>query len=93
MFAKSVQYLREAKEEFLKVTWPTRKDTINYSITVVVISLILAGFIALIDYGFNLGLEGIISTVPAADVTSPDVQVNTEPISATDVQVTTEPAN
>ncbi len=55
------QYIKESKQEMQKVVWPSKKETTNYTLAVVLISLGLAIFFAVIDYAFNLGLEKIIS--------------------------------
>ena len=47
--------------EMKKVTWPTREQTINYSILVVALSLGLAIFFAALDYGFSTGITALIS--------------------------------
>ncbi len=56
-FAWLVQYLRESKEELEKVAWPSRRDTVRYSLLVIGISVGLAAAIAgadwLLSYGFN----------------------------------------
>ena len=44
-----------------KVVWPSKKETTNYTIAVVLISLGLAAFFAVVDYALNLGLEKIIT--------------------------------
>lgn len=43
-----------------KVTWPTKKETYNYTVLVIVISLAVAAFLGILDYGFNLGLKELI---------------------------------
>ncbi|PIX62221.1 preprotein translocase subunit SecE [Candidatus Uhrbacteria bacterium CG_4_9_14_0_2_um_filter_41_50] len=58
---KLFKYLREAKQELQKVAWPTQKQTIRYSIIVVVISVILAIYFGVVDYILNLGLEALIN--------------------------------
>lgn len=55
-----INYLKEAYAEMKKVVWPTKKQTINYSVLVIAISLGVAIFFGIIDYIFNLGLEAII---------------------------------
>ena len=55
-----VQYFRESKEELAKVTWPTRKATIRYSIIVVSTAVLMGAFFAGIDWSLNLGLEKLI---------------------------------
>ncbi len=54
-------YLKESKQEMKKVVWPSKKETINYTLAVVLISLGLALFFAVVDYFLNIGLEQIIT--------------------------------
>ena len=51
-------YFTGALEEVRKVTWPTKKQTINYSIVVVAMSIGVAIFFGVLDKFFNylLGL-------------------------------------
>lgn len=53
-------YFRGAMEEMRKVTWPTKQQTINYSLVVVGMSIGVAVFFGILDYVLNLGLEQII---------------------------------
>lgn len=55
------QYLKESKQEMKKVVWPSKKETTNYTLAVIFISLGLAAFFAIVDYFLNLGLEKIIT--------------------------------
>lgn len=56
----AVQYVRESKEELEKVTWPSRKETLRYSVLVVVLSVVMAAFFAGLDWSLSLGLEKLI---------------------------------
>lgn len=56
-----VRYLREAHEEMKKVSWPSRKDTVKYSITVIVLCLVLAFFFAGLDWALSFGLQKLIA--------------------------------
>ena len=47
------QFLREVRAELRKVAWPTRPETINYSIIVLVAVVLLTAYVALLDYGFG----------------------------------------
>jgi preprotein translocase subunit SecE len=47
-----MQFLREVRGELRKVAWPTREETINYSLIVLVTVVILTAFIAAIDWLF-----------------------------------------
>lgn len=60
-----VKYFREAKVELEKVSWPTRKDAIMYSVLVFTLSVATAAFIGVIDLGLTKGLEKLISVIPA----------------------------
>ncbi len=55
-----ITYLRGAKEELEKVTWPTRKQTLIYSAIVVVVSLIWALYFGLLDFVLNWALAQIL---------------------------------
>ncbi|MEK7623306.1 MAG: preprotein translocase subunit SecE [Patescibacteria group bacterium] len=53
-------YLVESIAEIKKVIWPTRKQTINYTLLVVGLSIGVAIFFGVLDYIFSLGLEQLI---------------------------------
>lgn len=54
------QYILESKAELKKVAWPTKSQTINYTILVIAISLGVAAFFGILDYFFSLGLQELI---------------------------------
>lgn len=56
----SLNYVKEAREEMNKVTWPSREETVKYSIIVIILSLLIAGFFGGLDWALNLGLEELI---------------------------------
>lgn len=55
-----VSYLRGAKEELEKITWPTRKTIAISTALVIVVSLIWAIYFGVLDYLLNLGLEALL---------------------------------
>jgi len=55
-------YLVESYAELKKVTWPNKKQTKEYTIIVVALSLGMAAFFALLDYGFS-GLLGMLLSI------------------------------
>jgi len=55
------QFLKEVKVELSKVNWPTRQQTILYTIVVVAMSLVFAGFLGLLDLGFQKLLNILIT--------------------------------
>lgn len=54
-------YLVGSVAEMKKVTWPTKEQTINYSLLVIGLSVFMAIFFAFLDYIFNLGITQIIA--------------------------------
>lgn len=55
---KLSNYLKGAKEELAKVVWPSRQTTVNHTLVVIAISVIVAIFLGAVDYGLSkvLGL-------------------------------------
>jgi preprotein translocase subunit SecE len=47
------QFIREVRGELRKVAWPSRPETINYSIIVLVAVVILTAYIASLDFAFG----------------------------------------
>jgi preprotein translocase subunit SecE len=60
MIKKTVQFFQEAKAELMKVNWPTKKQTINYTILVVAVSLAVALFLGGLDWIFSYILKTYI---------------------------------
>jgi len=58
--SKIKKYLKEVKAEMEKVTWPTRKETLRYTLIVISVSVIVAIFLGGLDYLFNIALIQII---------------------------------
>ena len=54
-------YLVGSWSEMKKVNWPTKKQTINYSVLVIGISVGMALFFSLLDYIFSYGIEKLIA--------------------------------
>jgi len=57
---KLTNYVKESVEEMKKVTWPTKKETSNYTLLVIGISIAVALFLGLLDYIFNYGFQFIV---------------------------------
>ena len=58
---KLFKYIRESKIELKKVVWPNKKETTNYTLLVIAISIGIALFFAILDYFLTLGLESLIN--------------------------------
>ncbi|MEO6988883.1 MAG: preprotein translocase subunit SecE [Aquihabitans sp.] len=52
--------MREVNAELRKVAWPTRRETINLSIVVLIFLIVMAALIALFDYGSSKAVLWII---------------------------------
>ncbi|MFH1255333.1 MAG: preprotein translocase subunit SecE [bacterium] len=58
---KIINYLKASIEEMKKVSWPTKKETYNYTILVISISVGVALFLGLFDIIFTKALEYLIN--------------------------------
>ncbi len=54
-------FLKEVKEELLKVVWPTRRETVMYTLTVIVFSAVVALILGFADVGLIKLFEKIIN--------------------------------
>ncbi|HOF42343.1 MAG TPA: preprotein translocase subunit SecE [Candidatus Moranbacteria bacterium] len=50
---KILNFLQEAKAELMKVNWPSRKQTLRYTMLVVAVSLAVAAFLGSLDWIFS----------------------------------------
>jgi preprotein translocase subunit SecE len=57
---KITNFLKEAKEELAKVNWPTKQQTIDYTLAVIGISIAVAIFLGGLDYFFGHILKTFI---------------------------------
>jgi len=58
--SRLVEFIKESKIELKKVTWPTREETIRYTLTVIIISTALALFLGGLDYLFQFILNNFL---------------------------------
>ncbi len=61
MFQALKNYIIGSYVEMKKVTWPTKEQTINYSLVVIGLSVFLVVFFAILDNIFNFGVSKIIT--------------------------------
>lgn len=78
-----VDYLRSAQAELKKVSWPSKKDTIRYSVLVIAISVIVAVFFAVLDTGLAAGVTKILSNRNAPAIPTAPVVPDTSSIQVT----------
>ena len=60
MKTSPAQFVRQVKQEIAKITWPTRSETVHGTITVVVMSVMLAIFLFLVDLIFAYAIRLIV---------------------------------
>ena len=58
--SKAGQFFREARVELKKVKWPTRKELLASTAVVIVLTLIIAFFLGLVDFGLVKILKNIV---------------------------------
>ena len=52
-----MQFLKEVRVELAKVSWPTRNQTVLYTLVVIGISLFMAVFLGLLDFGYKFIID------------------------------------
>ncbi len=57
---KIISFLKEVRLEMKKVNWPTRKETIRYTLIVIGLSVAVAAFLGSLDFIFNTLLRRFI---------------------------------
>ena len=50
---KTKTYFKEVRVEMAKVKWPTKNNTVNYTIIVIGVSLAVAAFLGALDFIFT----------------------------------------
>lgn len=45
-----INFLKEVKEELVKVAWPSREQTIRYTILVIIVAVLVGLFLGGLDY-------------------------------------------
>lgn len=60
MFQKIITFLKEVKLEIKKVDWPTRQETIRYTLIVIGASVGVAFFLGGVDFLFKQFLNKFI---------------------------------
>jgi preprotein translocase subunit SecE len=55
-----VEFIRETQHEIAKVSWPTRKETVQTTIAIVVMALIAGLFFLAVDTGLGYVISHIL---------------------------------
>lgn len=54
--SKLITYLKESRAELMKVAWPSRKQTRDSTIIVIIVSIAVAIFLGVLDYLIEQGI-------------------------------------
>lgn len=57
---KILDYIKNTKSEMRHVSWPNKKETTNYTILVIAISIAVGILLGVFDYIYSLGLKDFI---------------------------------
>ncbi len=60
-FRKAATFFKEAWQELKRVHWPTRKETYAATSVVLVLVLIIALYLALVDFGLTRAVQALLS--------------------------------
>ena len=60
MLQKMMLFLKESRQELKRVNWPSRQETIRLTLIVVGMSLVVAMFLGIIDFGLAEVLKKVI---------------------------------
>lgn len=55
------KFFRDVKGEMNHMSWPTKNQTIAYTLLVIVISVALSIYVGVFDHIFTLGIEKLIN--------------------------------
>lgn len=55
-----VEYFKEVVQELKKVSWPTRKQTVNKTLLVIAVSILLSIYVGGLDFSFQQLMRTLI---------------------------------
>ena len=61
LLAKIIGYFTQSWTELTKVAWPSRKQTIQMTVAVIVITLLVGTILGVFDFGLSKGLTSLIN--------------------------------
>lgn len=74
------QYLKDTQAELRHVAWPTRTQTIVYTVLVALISIGVAVYLGFFDFLFTTGLARFVGIIPTAN----PITVTQQPATSTE---------
>ena len=61
MLGKTATFLKEARAELNRVTWPSREKATQLTSAVLAVVVVVAFFVAVFDYIFNILVEMLVA--------------------------------
>ncbi|OHB18788.1 MAG: preprotein translocase subunit SecE [Parcubacteria group bacterium RIFCSPHIGHO2_01_FULL_56_18] len=83
------QYIKDTRSELNHVAWPTRVQTIIYTILVIAISLLVSLYLGFFDFLFTNGLGRIVESLPQQPTQEIPFDQSIDEISTTTVGTST----
>lgn len=62
MGSKITEYFQDTKTELKHVVWPSRNQTLYYTLIVIILSVAISYYLGIFDFIFSQGLQKIINT-------------------------------
>jgi preprotein translocase subunit SecE len=60
LFARTSQYVSEVHGEFNKVTWPPQAETLNGTVSVLIIVALIATYLGVVDFGLSRVMQMVL---------------------------------
>ena len=93
----AIKFISEARNELMKVNWPTRQAAVNLTLTVLGVSLAFALYITGVDLLLTEGVKWVTSISQGEDepikVPTGTVNIGGQSVNIGDLDVETQPAN
>lgn len=61
MISRSRNYVTESWAELRKVAWPTRRQVVNLTVIVIIVSAVVGAYIAIIDLVLLFGMDRLLT--------------------------------
>lgn len=74
------QYIKDTRSELNHVAWPTRVQTIVYTVLVIILSLLISLYLGFFDFVFTSGLGQVVEMLP---------QQSAQPFDVSNVEIST----
>ncbi|MBI2631140.1 preprotein translocase subunit SecE [Candidatus Nomurabacteria bacterium] len=58
--SRITEYFRETKGELKHVIWPSKSQTMYYTLIVIILSIVIAYYLGIFDFIFSQGLQKVI---------------------------------